>query len=273
MSNVTDDFIDLGFLKDPIINLLKQKMMLMLSLVIISSISFLIVFNSPTKYSAQMILSHNELNIFDQVSNESSIGLGDIGGFSIGDNSPLVFQKFKVLIKSYRVAELIVSDKDIIIFGDERDLSVKKVYKYLSNNIEIIKYGSGSSQFVSVIHTSKNKKLSKQLLNYVYENADILIKESQRASSINKLDYLYNKLANTQSSVIRSSLASIITQEESILSIADLDTQFASEIIDYNYYDDSGIISRSIKSLFLAVILYLVYLIIYLIIISRKIKS
>lgn len=250
------NLLDIGFLKYAIDDVLSNKKTLILSAIFFVLISFIYAFNQPVKYTAEFTVSHKEINMFEEVSKENS--LADIGGLSFGDNSPLIFQKFKVLIKSYRISEMIVSDPEILIFNDERDKSVSKVYKHLEKNMSISKQGTGN--FITISYTSKDKGLSKKLLDYVYVNADLLIKNTQIDSSQKKLDYLYNKLSITQSNIIRTSISKIIAQEESILSIADLDSQFASEIIDYNFYDDSGIITRTIKSIIYAVLIYSIFI-------------
>ena len=134
--------------------------------------------------------------------------------------------------------------------------------------MSISKQGTGN--FITISYTSKDKGLSKKLLDYVYVNADLLIKNTQIDSSQKKLDYLYNKLSITQSNIIRTSISKIIAQEESILSIADLDSQFASEIIDYNFYDDSGIITRTIKSIIYAVLIYSIFIFILIFYYAKK---
>tara|TARA_X000000950_G_C13919846_1_gene662862 strand:- start:10800 stop:11615 length:816 start_codon:yes stop_codon:yes gene_type:complete len=268
MKDLNQDIIDIGFIKRPISLLLRKKKMLFLSFFVLFFISSLSVFLLPIKYTYQLTLSPNEMNLFDEVSKESSFG--EISGFSFGDSSPLIFQKFKLLLRSYRIAEIISKDDGILIFNNNLDKSVEDVYDHLQKEIVVRNFGGSGSKFINVSYTSKDPVLSETILNYVYGKADFLIKNSQKVSSSKKLKYLYEKLETTKSTFTRSSLASIIAKEEAILAMADLDSQFASEVIDYNYFDDSEIISRLIKSTFYTLLSYLIFLIICLIFIQRK---
>lgn len=269
-------------IKEMISTLWLGKQTIMISFVLSIVISSLYIYNSPTLFVSNAVLSPVEKQDISSSLSNSLGGLASFAGVNFGQSDNSLAKEAQVFIKSFNFFQtlqfdsdmkaLLVAldewdqDLDLLIFDSSKFDSSKKIwkgpfagmpngpsdqyaYRAFRNIFSISEDAASGFVYLSITHRSP--KIAKEWMELVIERINSHIKEQERIKAINSISYLQNQLKSSNLLEIRQVISSLISKEMQTIALAESSDDFVFKVIEPPYASEYK--SSPVRSLILII--------------------
>lgn len=211
-------------------------------------------------YSARMIVvASDESSSATGAASTSLSAVAKIAGVGVESGVVSEFEKFKFLLKSERLARVQMESRQIdkLIFLDEwdeasgkwvapdgvvsrlrslaaelfgrtfwREPDAFRVAEFYDKNINIRQNDETGLVEVSIV--GRSPEFSRQILEYVYQDANEILRNDAEIRATKKAEYLREKLREADNAEYRLNLARLLSVEEQTLTLVSTSLPFAA---------------------------------------------